>query len=187
MKKLVLTSLTALLLAQPVLATEYTQLDSHASELEFQYQQMGVKLNGQFRRYEAQLKFDPAHPEQASVQFQVDLSSIDTGSPEANGEVAGKDWFNLAQYATARFNSRSVKALGGQRYEVTGPLTLKGQSRDVKAVFSFKESAGKAQFDGTFTLKRLEFGIGSGSWGDTSIVADPVEVRFHLVANPRKP
>jgi len=40
----------------------------------------------------------------------------------------------------------------------------------------------QAVINGAFTLKRLDYGIGGGDWGDTSIVADEVEVKIHLVA-----
>jgi polyisoprenoid-binding protein YceI len=40
--------------------------------------------------------------------------------------------------------------------------------------------------DGSFPLKRLDYGIGSGVWGDTSVVADEVQVRFHLVLTPTR-
>jgi len=32
---------------------------------------------------------------------------------------------------------------------------------------------------GAFPLKRLAYGIGSGVWSDTSMVADEFQVKFH--------
>jgi polyisoprenoid-binding protein YceI len=36
-------------------------------------------------------------------------------------------------------------------------------------------------FDGTLPIKRLAFSIGTGEWKDTSVVADDVQIKFHLV------
>lgn len=33
---------------------------------------------------------------------------------------------------------------------------------------------------GSFAIKRLTFKIGDGEWADTSMVADPVQVKFKL-------
>jgi hypothetical protein len=37
-------------------------------------------------------------------------------------------------------------------------------------------------FEGGFVLKRLEYGIGEGTWGDPSVVADEVRVGYSIVA-----
>ena len=174
------------LLAAPVQAVEYGQLQPAASKLEFTFRQMGVGVTGHFKRLNAQIQFDPAKPEAGKASFEVDLTSIDAGSQEANAEVAGKDWFDFKSGTTARFVSSSVKPLGQDRYEVRGPLTLKGKSQEVVATLQFRQEAGKAQFIGSFPLKRLAYAVGAGAWGDTSIVADQVDVRFHLVATPTK-
>lgn len=179
-------SAAALFAAQPVLAVEYGTLQASASKLEFTFRQMGVSVPGHFKRFDAQVSFDPAKPEAGKASFEVDLSSIDAGSKEANDEVAGKDWFDLKSASTARFVSSSLKPLGQDRYEVRGPLTLKGKSREVVATFQFKQEGGKGTFVGSFPLKRLEFGIGSGLWGDTSVVADQVDIRFNLITTPKK-
>ena len=42
------------------------------------------------------------------------------------------------------------------------------------------QTAGTSVASGAFTIKRLEFKIGEGDWGDTSIVANDVQVRFKL-------
>jgi polyisoprenoid-binding protein YceI len=43
---------------------------------------------------------------------------------------------------------------------------------------------GAAQvFDGVLPIKRLQYGIGQGEWSDASLVADDVQLKFHLVYN----
>jgi polyisoprenoid-binding protein YceI len=175
---------TACAVAGPAAAVEYTQVQPAASKLDFTFRQMNVPIAGNFRRFNVLLAFDPAHPEQGKATFEVDLASVDVGSAEANDEVGGKDWFNFKATTSARFVAQSFRALGNDRYEVRGPLALKGRSREVSATFTLQERNGQALVDGTFPLRRLEFGIGEGSWGDPSVVADQVDVRFHLVATP---
>jgi polyisoprenoid-binding protein YceI len=44
-----------------------------------------------------------------------------------------------------------------------------------------KDAAGNSVAAGEFTIKRLDFKIGDGQWGDPSIVADEVLVRVRMV------
>src|SRR5690606_32618148 len=74
--------------------------------------------------------------------------------------------------------------IGDGRYEVTGELSVKGNSRPVTVPFSFKEEAGKGVFEGSFPLQRADFGIGEGQWKAFSIVANEIEVSFKFVATP---
>ena len=48
-------------------AAEYTQVTAAQSSIAFSYQQMGVKMDGQFKRFAAQLAFDPAKPASAKA------------------------------------------------------------------------------------------------------------------------
>ena len=173
------------LLLNPVSwAAGYGALVSERSNVRFVSKQMGVSVEGGFRRFTGQLNFDPAHPEIARARIEVELASVDAGSAEANDEVVGKDWFFVRQFPIARFDIRRVKALGNGQYEVQGTLTIKNVTQDMVTKASFHEEAGLGIFTGSFILKRLAFGIGEGAWGDPGVVADDVKVNFVLAAKP---
>jgi polyisoprenoid-binding protein YceI len=108
-------------------------VDAAKSSLAFSSKQMGVPVPGNFKRFTSQISFDPAKPTAASTTLEIDLASIDAGSKDANDEVVGKQWFNVKAFPTAKFVSTGVKALGGNRYEALGKMTIKGQTRDVVA------------------------------------------------------
>src|SRR5512137_947860 len=114
---------TTLLAATSTQAEEFSTVDTGRSTVTFVYRQMNVPMEGRFARFAAQLKFDPAKPAAASAAIDIDLASIDAGSPEANDEVAGKLWFNTKNFPTARFVATGIRALGGNRYEASGKLT----------------------------------------------------------------
>jgi len=165
-------------------ADGYGSLVIERSSVRFISKQMGVAVEGGFRRFTGQLDFDPAHPETARARIDVDLASVDAGSAEANAEVVGKDWFFVRQFPTARFDMRRVKALGNGQYEVQGVLTIKNVSQEIVTRTSFHQADGLGFFTGNFIIKRLAFGIGEGAWGDPGVVADEVTVNFVLVAKP---
>ena len=162
----------------------YGPLVIERSGVRFVSKQMGVAVEGGFRRFTGQLDFDPAHPETARARIDVELASVDAGSAEANDEVVGMDWFFVRQFPAARFDMRRVKALGNGQYEVKGVLTIKNVTQEIVTKASFHQAAGLGFFTGNFMIKRLAFGIGEGAWGDPSVVADEVTVNFVLAAKP---
>lgn len=183
MKPLALALTLAAALPFSVYAVEYQQIQADQSAITFAYQQMGVAMDGKFSRFTAQLNFDPANPAAAKATIDVDLASIDTGSAEGNEEVAGKTWFNTAAFPTARFMASRVKALGDHRYEVTGPLTIKGKTQDIVVPATFTAQGKTGVFAGGFTVRRADFAIGEGPWAAFDVVANEVQIQFRITAN----
>ena len=166
----------------PVHAVEYAAVQADKSALTFVSKQMGVPVNGRFPKFTAQIAFDPAKPEAGKVNLSIDLAAIDAGSKDANDEVVGKEWFNVRMFPTATFTSTGIKFSGGGKYEVAGTLDIKGRSKPVAATFTLKPEGSNGIFEGGFTLKRIDYGIGEGSWTDVSMVANDVQVNFRIVA-----
>ena len=186
MKRLIPALLLAAGLPLAAQAVEYTQVQTARSNINFAYKQMGVGMDGKFGKFAAQLNFDPAKPAAAKATLDVDLASIDTGSSEADQEVVGKQWFNTKAYPTAHFVSSNVKALGGNRYEIAGKLTIKGRTQDIVAPVSFAAQGNQGFFDGSFSFKRADFAIGEGPWAAFDTVANEIQVKFHIIATPGK-
>ncbi len=163
-------------------AIEFNSLRVDQSRVDFLYKQMNVPMEGQFKRFSGQLKFDPAQPRLAKAAIEIQLASIDTGSTDGDAEVAGKLWFNTAQYPLARFVSSTVKPLGNNRYQVTGKMSIKGKTRQISTPATFRQQGANGVFEGSFVLKRADFGIGEGMWADFGTVANEVQIKFRLVA-----
>lgn len=171
-------SIASLISAAPAWAQQ--KLVPAQSEIVFVSRQMGVPVEGRFRKFDAQVQFDPKNLGGSRVAFTVDLSSAALGVPETEAELAKPEWFNTRQFPQAQFQSTSIKGLGAGRYEVAGKLTIKGQARDLVVPVSLAQSAGTTTAAGAFTLRRLDFKIGEGDWADTSMVANDVQVKFKL-------
>jgi polyisoprenoid-binding protein YceI len=169
-------------LAPSVHALEYKQVLPEKSSIGFSYKQMGVAMQGQFTKFTSQLEFDPEQPTKAKVRFDVDLLSIHTGSTEADAEVAGKTWFNARDFPRAHFESSGVKALGNQRYEVAGKLTIKNQTQEVLVPVTLTPQGKSGLLAGSFTIRRGDFHIGEGAWAKFDIVANDIAITFRITA-----
>jgi polyisoprenoid-binding protein YceI len=183
--RLLIVSLLAALL--PSLAGAQTALQADKSSIRFVSKQMNVPVEGRFKKFTANMTFDAKKPETTKAEFEVELGSIDLGSPEAETEVKRKLWFNLEAFPKAKFTVASVKPLGGDKFEVTGPLNIKGVETKVVSTATVKtDAAGVTTAEGKFPIKRLQYKIGEGQWADTETVADEVEVRYKLVFSSKK-
>lgn len=179
-----LLAVACLALGLPAQAAGLTRLDPAGSRIAFAYTQMGVALEGQFKRFGGQIAFDPARPQAARARIEVELASIDTGLAEVDAELAGRDWFDTGKYPQARFEATALKALGGNRYQANGRLAIKGRSRAVGTVFTYTPDQGGGVFAGQLDIRRADYAIGEGEWRDFGIVGNEVRIRFRLRALP---
>ena len=168
----------ALLAAQPAVAQQ--KLVPAQSEVQFTARQMGVPLEGHFKKFDAQVSFDPAKLATSKIVFTVDTGSATMGSRETDAELPKATWFNVPQFPQATFQSSAIKALGAGKFEVTGKLSIKGMARDVVVPVTLVQNGATTLATGALPLKRLAFKIGENEWADTSMVADDVQVKFKL-------
>jgi polyisoprenoid-binding protein YceI len=150
------------------------------SEIVFVSKQMGVPVEGRFKKFDAQISFDPAKPATSKMAFTVDVGSATLGAPESDAELPKASWFNTAKFPQATFQSAAVKGLGGGKFEVSGQLNIKGSVQNLVVPVTLTQSGAMTTASGAFTLKRLAFKIGENEWADTSMVADDVQVKFKL-------
>ena len=190
MSRLTLTLIVAVLgaLAGPAFAQK---LAPAQSEIGFDIKQKGVPVEGKFKKFDAQITLDPRKPQDGKVAFSIDTASAGFGSPETDAEVPKAPWFNTAKFPQATFQSSAIKGLGGGKFEVSGKLAIKGQTRDVVVPVQLTQAgAGAAAVStatGSFAIKRLEFKIGEGEWADTGMVANEVQVKFKLALTGMAP
>jgi polyisoprenoid-binding protein YceI len=161
------------------------QVDVAKSAITATSKQMNVPVEGKFKKFDAKVAFDPAKPSAGSAQLNIDVGSYDLGDDSYNEQVRGKEWFDTKTYPKATFVSSSISPAGGNKFNVTGTLTIKGKSQQVTFPMTLAQQAGAQAFDGALPISRLKFDVGTGEWKDTSTVADEVTIKFHIVV-PKK-
>jgi cytochrome b561/polyisoprenoid-binding protein YceI len=170
----------ALLLAQAARATgaPYTLVAAQSS-LTYAFTQAGADNQGRFKGFT--VSFDPGA---GRLYVVVDMRSFDTGDQQRNGILGGKDFFDVAQYPQSRFTATRIQRTA-TGYEATGPLTLRGVTRNITIQFTWRTATVQGRAVGYLTgrasLRRLDFGVGQGQWKSTEWVGDPVTVRYSLV------
>ena len=178
MRSSMLCAVAVLVISLPAGAAQ--KLVPGQSEVAFVSKQMGVPVQGKFERFDGQIDVDPAKPETGKVAFTVDLGSASIGTPDTVTELKKPEWFDVGKSPSATFRSTSVKSLGAGRIDVVGKLTIKGVTSEIHVPMTLAQQGDLLKASGEFTIKRLDYRIGAGEWGDTSLVANEVLVRPRL-------
>lgn len=173
-------ALVAALLTTPASAADWRMVPDR-SHLEFVARYSGNELPGEFRVFDVALRFDAAAPADGRLSVTVDVASADMGDDDLNEAVVGPVWFDAGNFASARFDSEDIVAREPDGFAARGELVLKGARLPVTVPFTWRLDGETAAMRGMVILRRLDFGIGTGSWESTDEVANEVCVRFDVV------
>ncbi len=160
-------------------------VDPAASTLGFGGTYQGEKFSGRFTRFEAAIRFDPADLTASRFDVSIDVTSAATGNADYDGQLATREFFDFAHFAKAHFVTHGFKP-AGKDFVADGTLTIRDRSQPVTLEVEFEPNGDGATLDVRTTLKRLDFGIGSGDWADTGVIANEVPVSAHLVLKPQR-
>lgn len=158
--------------------------DAAKSSVSAVFKQMNVPIEGKFKKFTANIDYDPAKPDAAKAHIDIDINGFDLGAPDFNSEVLKPEWFNHAKFPKASFISSAIKANSATQLSVNGKLSIKGKTVDVSFPLSVKKEGNNHVFEGNLPIKRLNFNIGEGEWKDTGMVADEVVIKFRVSAAP---
>lgn len=144
----------------------------------------GGSIDGSFSRWTAKIVMDPDHPDSADIRVEVDVASASVGDPTQQSMIGGGDFLDSGAHPQAVFRAKGATATGKDGYRASGTLTLKGVSAPQTIRFTLKGSGESRTVEGSATIKRMAFGVGTGDSG-ASLGAD-VNLNFAFSAE-RKP
>lgn len=177
MKRLAILLLTVALPGMAV-ATDYTVTPS-ASQLGFSAVFQGESFDGRFSHWTAAIRYDPADLSASKFDVKVTPASVKTGDSDRDSALPGKAFFDIAQFPDAHFATTGFHRSGSQVI-AEGNLTLRGVTKPLSLAVTFKPKAGGATMDVSGSVKRLDFGVGSGEYADTSVIGAEVKITAHL-------
>src|SRR3977135_717303 len=109
------------------MAASTWNIDPSHSAVAFSVRHMVVsKTRGRFTKWSGQLRFDAQNPASSSVEVTIDPASLDTADAQRDAHLRSADFFDVEKYPSASFRSTKVEGLPGDRYRITGNLTIHG-------------------------------------------------------------
>ena len=165
-------------------------IDKSHSEATFQVRHLITKVRGRFTDLEGTIELDDTDPSKSSVSFSLRTDSVDTGAPDRDKHLKSEDFFFAEKFPTITFVSSNVKRVGDDEYSVTGPLTIRGVSREVTlpvtALGTGTDPWGnkKAGFEIETTINRKDYGLNWNAALETGgfLVGDEVKVSLSIQA-----
>jgi polyisoprenoid-binding protein YceI len=89
-----------------------------------------TRMRGRFRRSQGRFVI-AERPEDSTVEVTIDADSIDTIHPKADEHLRGEGFLDVINFPELTFRSTGVEHVGGDRWVVTGDLTIRGVSRPI--------------------------------------------------------
>ncbi|WP_417684208.1 YceI family protein [Roseibium sp.] len=166
-------------LTAPALAADWT-VDKDKSRLGFTVKQADGEVVGQFDAWSADIDFDPAAPEKAVIKASIETGSVVTGNRQYDDMLQQPDYFSISAFPAATFETTQVIPLGEDAYKAEGTLAIKGVSQPVVLDFTLKIDGDTAKAEGTATVQRLAYGMGTSV--ATGTLEDTVTVTLDLTA-----
>lgn len=116
-------------------ATSTWQLDPAHSSIEFSVKHMMMTtVRGRFKEFRGTLTADEEHPMGCCVDVEIDVASIDTGTPDRDAHLRSADFFDAEHYPTITFRSRRAEgefAKEGDSFRVPGELTIRDTTTQI--------------------------------------------------------
>ncbi len=125
---------------------------------------MVTKVRGRFSDFEGAVTIDE-DPLASSVDVTIEAASIDTRDDARDGHVKSADLLDVENHPTLTFRSTGVRHLKGDKFAVTGDLTVAGVTRTVVLDLTLDGVVGdpwggtRLAFSASTEIDREEFGI----------------------------
>jgi polyisoprenoid-binding protein YceI len=113
----------------------------------------------------------------------IDMNSIWSDDEKLTAHLKNEDFFDVAKHPEASFELTSVKALEEGKYEVSGNLTIIGNTKNITFPATTTMEDGKAKVHAKFDLNRKDFGVVYAGMAD-DLIRDEVVIELKLEAAP---
>jgi len=165
-------------------------IDKTHSEAVFQVRHLVTRVRGRFTDLGGTIAFDEDSPGRSTGGFTIQAASIDTGTPDRDAHLRSEDFFHVEKHPVITFASTGITPLGGDAYDVTGDLTMRGVTKRITLPVSYlgkaKDPWGneKIGFEAETTINRKDYGLVWNAALETGgfLVGDEVKVSVSIQA-----
>ncbi|MHB1681680.1 MAG: YceI family protein [Bacilli bacterium] len=166
-------------------------VDAAHSSIDFSIKHMMVaKVKGSFHTFDAVIDADPEDLTTASIEFSVDVASIDTRNGDRDTHLRSADFFDVENHPKMTFKSTKIVKKSEGEYDVTGDLSIRGVTRPESFLVTYegqgKDPWGneKAGFSGHGAISRSDYGLTYNSVLETGgvLIGDQIQISIEIEA-----
>ena len=169
-------------------------VDKAHSNVKFTVTHMAIsEVDGSFRAFDGSLESTKPDFSDARIQFSIEATSVSTENENRDNHLRGDDFFNAAQFPKISFTSTSMKPLGGNKYQLTGNMTVRDVTKTVTWDVTYggimsTQRGRKAGFKAKATINRFDYNL---KWNRATeagglVVGENVDVVLNIQLNEVK-
>lgn len=169
------------------MATTKWNIDPSHSEIQFKVKHMMItNVTGQFNQYRATLESSREDFTDSVISFEADVNSITTHNEQRDGHIKSDDFFNAEKFPLVKFSSTSFKKTGEDKYELTGNITIRDITKEIKLTAEYGGTVTdpygqvKAGFELSGKINRKDFNLKWNAVTETGGIVLADEVKLHL-------
>lgn len=160
------------------------RVDPPHSSVNFSVRHFFTPTTGKFKDFEAKVHFAPDNLAGSSVEFVIDVNSVDTDNEKRDGHLKTADFFETEKFPNISFKSTEFIDKGDGLYHVKGNLTIKDVTKEVEIPVNFlgvqdnpmREGAKVGGFQLTHTILRNDYGVGTGDYISDAVIGNEVNI-----------
>ncbi len=157
-------------------------INPQKSRILFTGENAGAPFAGEFKRWRADIRFNPDNPEKSFITATIETGSAATGIDLHEETLPQSEWFDVANHPLAKVRSTSIRRVDSNTYLVDGILDIKGNDV-VLSGFKLQTNDEKLSIIGQVTIDRRHVDLGLESDPDGEWVSLQIPVRLELQAS----
>jgi len=162
------------------------KFDPMHTQVEFSAKHLGMMtVRGHFNEVVAEGKIDLEQPEKSEIEATINTASIRTHNDQRDKDLRSSNFLEIDKYPTMTFKSTKIEHVQGDRYRVTGELTIKDTTKPVtlNAVkygeFNDPRMGHRIGYAAETRINRKDFGMRFDAMLDGKfIVSDEIQVNI---------
>lgn len=132
MKLLTKINLMLIFTASLTIAQTKWNFDKAHTNIGFKVDHMVITtVSGNFQEYEGSITLESDTFENASINFTIEVASINTENKQRDNHLRSDDFFNAEKFPEMTFRSKSMKKVDGNKYKLVGDLTIRDVTKEV--------------------------------------------------------
>jgi polyisoprenoid-binding protein YceI len=139
-----------------------TTWTAYEYSISFRIKNAGITVNGKFTGLRCEIMFSPDKLSTSIIKGSVDAGSLATGIGMRDNSIKGDKYLDAEKYKLIEGSSVKLYTKDND-YAGLFNITIKGVTKEVEIPFQYNPFGDLAEFRGTFTLNRRDFGVGGGS------------------------
>lgn len=161
------------------------QIDTRNSYIRFTGDQAGAEFAGNWEQWAADIRFDSDQLDESSFDVTINTAYVDTEDEDRDTTLMDAEWFDTDNYPHAYYRATSFAPRDEGGFTAAGQLIIKGRMAPVTLAFTVTTDDDKRLLIGSAQLRRLDLGVGTGEWDDTTWVSNAVGVEVQIAASIR--